>query len=57
MSTRVVGVGLLSAAPATMTVEELINKVLADADVKPSASAAYQQTTPTLGVPPASLKD
>ena len=43
-----VGVGLLDAAPPTMTVEELINKFLVDADVKPKTSAGYQQTTKSL---------
>ena len=34
--------------PPTMTVEELINKFLVDADVKPATRAANQQTTSSL---------
>ena len=48
MSTRMVGVGLLSANPPTMTVELLIEKFLAAADVKPATRAAYRQTTQSL---------
>ena len=47
-SKRMVGVGLLTAAPTAMTVEKLIETFLASADVKPSTSAAYQQTTKSL---------
>ena len=39
MKKKMVGVGLLDAAPPTMTVEELIKKFLAEADVKPKTSA------------------
>ena len=43
-----VGVGLLDAVPDTMTVAELIEKFLAEADVKPKTRDAYQQTTKSL---------
>ena len=48
MRKKMVGVGLLDAAPPTMTVEELINKFLVDADVKLATRAAYRQTTQSL---------
>ena len=48
MRKKMVGVGLLDAAPPTMTVEELINKFLVDADVKPETRVAYRQTTQSL---------
>ena len=48
MRKKMVGVGLLDAAPPTMTVEELISRFLGDADVKPATRAAYQQTTQSL---------
>ena len=48
MSKRMVDVGLLDAAPPAMTVEELINKFLVDADVKLATRAAYRQTTQSL---------
>ena len=48
MSKRMVGVGLLSAAPTAMTVEKLIETFLASADVKPATRAAYRQTTQSL---------
>ena len=45
---RMVGVGLLAAAPTAMTVEKLIETFLASADVKPATRAAYRQTTQSL---------
>ena len=45
---KMVGVGLLDAVPDTMTVAELIEKFLAEADVKPKTRDAYQQTTKSL---------
>ncbi len=48
MRKKMVGVGLLDAAPPTMTVEELIIRFLVDADVKPATRAAYRQTTQSL---------
>ena len=48
MRKKMVGVGLLDAVPDTMTVVELIKKFLAEADVKPSKSDEYKQTTKSL---------
>ena len=45
---KMVGVGLITAAPAVMTVEKLIETFLASADVKPATRAAYRQTTQSL---------
>ena len=48
MAEKMVAVGLLSEAPATMTVEALIETFLAGSDVKSSTRAAYRQATQSL---------